>query len=110
MSVCAVCRPVAPELSHRPPILSWGTPLLRTGNASVTSGSKLNSMRLPTTARLGIGAIAIAAIVFLGARYWLETRKYVLVDIPVNLFSGRNNDRKIRNKSASVVFHPDRGK
>jgi hypothetical protein len=46
-------------------------------------------MRLPTPVRLGIGAIVIAAIVFVGAKSWLKTRNYVLVDIPANLSRGR---------------------
>lgn len=46
-------------------------------------------MRLPRTIRLGIGAIAVAAIGFVAGRVWLQARKYLIVNIPVNLSCGR---------------------
>ncbi len=45
-------------------------------------------MRIPTTVRVGIGAILVTALLFFGGKFWVETRTFVLVDMPVSLSRG----------------------
>jgi len=45
-------------------------------------------MRTRTTARVGIGVFLAAIILFLGTKYWVETRTLRAVDMPVSLSRG----------------------
>jgi hypothetical protein len=46
-------------------------------------------MRVTMTAQVGIGAIHTAIILFLGTAYWIETRTFRAVDMPVSLSPGK---------------------
>lgn len=69
-------------------------------------------MRIPATARMGIGAIVVAVIVFSCATYWLRTRRLLLVDIPISLSRGsiRTGQFEINRRAVySILIRTDDG-
>jgi hypothetical protein len=67
-------------------------------------------MRIPMTARVGIGAILAAIVLISAAWYWVNTRTYVALDDPVSFSRGyiKTEDFTINLKALYSILGGDK--